>query len=179
MHRYSMAFINHFNAMLNPLKVIYSVLTLAKNVILRKKHHVLSFVAEVDGPIKRWYYDFKWWGFSHDNLEMVSGADYMCNLYANDGDKVTVDVISTNSYLSNDESKGYDLFESTGDENDFGYDFLDKILYGRAYQGTKVNDEGRLVIHRMWICPVTLFVLGKYPKYLYIKVHEYGRKRKA
>ena len=87
--------------------------------------------------------------------------------------------ISTNSYLSNDESKGYDLFESTGDENDFGYDFLDKILYGRTYQGAKVNDEGRLVIHRMWICPVTLFVLGKYPKYLYIKVHEYGRKRKA
>ncbi len=75
------------------LKKIYTILILIKNVLVRKNEYNLHFVAENDPPIKRWYYDFKHWGFEHGNLEMVAGADTLCELYANGQNEVTVNVI--------------------------------------------------------------------------------------
>ena len=43
----------------------------------------------------------------------------------------------------------------------------DKIIYGRNYIHIDPNDENKITT--MWICPVTLFVLGRYPKHIYIK----------
>jgi hypothetical protein len=57
---------------------IITILILIKNVLIRKKKYRLRFKAERDNVIKRWYYDFPNWGFSHSNLEMVSGADGLC-----------------------------------------------------------------------------------------------------
>ena len=50
-----------------------------------------------------------------------------------------------------------------------GYSILTKtysnLLYGADYDATGFENLHRSV----WICPVTLFVLGRYPKYLYLK----------
>ena len=81
------------------IKKIYTVLVLIKNVLFRHKHYTLHFVAEKDDPIKLWYYDFKHWGFDHHNLLMVSGADDLCELYANGKDEVTVKIIASRKML--------------------------------------------------------------------------------
>jgi hypothetical protein len=149
------------------MKKIYTILILLFNVIFRRKHYVLTFVAEHDSQIKRWYYKFPHWGFEHGNLEMVSGADSMCEYYAEGKDEVTVDVIALKEIDAKTASDGYDFFEGLKQEGSF----KDKLLLGRTYQNVKANKEGKLVIRTIWICPVTLFVLGRYPNVLYIKKH--------
>ena len=59
----------------------------------------------------------------------------------------------------------HDFYEGLNQEGGF----FDKIQYGRNYQNASINKEGNIVINTIWICPVTLFVLGRYPDYLYIK----------
>jgi hypothetical protein len=98
---------------------------------------------------------------------MVSGADSMCEYYAEGKDEVTVDVIALKEIDAKTASDGYDFFEGLKQEGSF----KDKLLLGRTYQNVKANKEGKLVIRTIWICPVTLFVLGRYPNVLYIKKH--------
>jgi len=150
------------------MKKIYTILVLLFNVIFRRKHYTLTFVAEYDGAIKRWYYKFKHWGFEHKNLEMVAGADAICEYYAEGKDEVTVDIIASKNIDINPASYNYDFFEGLKQEGNF----KDKLLLGRTYQNVKANKEGKLVIRTLWICPVTLFVLGRYPNCLYIKKHK-------
>ena len=148
------------------IKKIYTILVLLFNLIIRRKHYKLHFVAENDPPIKRWYYDFKYWGFDHANLEMVSGADKLCELYAKGKDEVTVEIIASKKKL-NINPQLYDEFiaqdiiiDGMTHQGDFINSQLDKLLYGRTYQKGYTT---------MWICPVTLFVLGRYPKHIYVK----------
>lgn len=148
------------------IKKIYTILVLLFNLIVRRKHYKLHFISEQDTPIKRWYYDFKYWGFDHANLEMVSGADKLCELYAKGKDEVTVEIIASKKKLNlnpqlYDEFKAQDIIiDGLTHQGNFINSQLDKFLYGRTYQKDYTT---------MWICPVTLFVLGRYPKYLYIR----------
>ena len=148
------------------IKKIYTILVLIFNLIVRRKHYKLHFIAENDPPIKRWYYDFKHWGFDHTNLEMVSGADKLCELYSNGKDEVTVEIIASKKKQDlptqlYDEYIAQDIIiDGMTHQGDFINSQLDKFLYGRTYQKDYTQ---------MWICPVTLFVLGRYPKYIYIK----------
>ena len=151
------------------IKKIYTILILLLNLIVRRKHYKLHFIAENDPPIKRWYYDFKHWGFDHSNLEMVSGADALCEMYADGKDEVTVEIIASKKKL-NLSSQLYDeyvaqdiIIDGMTHQGKFINSQLDKLLYGRTYQKDYTT---------MWICPVTLFVLGRYPKYLYINRHD-------
>ena len=157
---------------------IYTILVLLFNLVVRRKHYHLHFVAENDPPLnrcnsvitfKRWYYDFPHWGFDHANLEMVSGADKLCELYAKGKDEVTVEIIASKK-KQNLPTQLYDEFvaqdiiiDGMTHQGKFINSQLDKLLYGRTYQKDHTT---------MWICPVTLFVLGRYPKYLYIKRHD-------
>ena len=150
------------------IKKIYTIIVLIKNVLFRHRHYTLHFVAEVDNPIKLWYYDFKHWGFDHHNLLMVSGADTLCEHYAQGKNDVTVKIIASRKMLNESKTNDYDMYVA---EIYKKMSFLDRILYGRTYTNTIVDEEGELHTTTMWICPVTLFVLGRYPKYLYIK-HE-------
>ena len=145
------------------MKKIYTIIVLIFNVLIRRKKYELHFVAENDPPIKRWYYDFPHWGFNHGHLEMVAGADRLCELYANGKDEVTVNIIATNKKAKQYNKNEVDEF--IAEEQQKGTKFIDKLIYGRTY--TSVNENGNLIT--MWICPVTLFVLGRYPKYIYIK----------
>ena len=119
--------------MKNIIKKIYTILVLIKNLIFKKEKYILHFIAETDPPIKRWYYDFKHWGFAHGNLEMVSGADNLCEFYAQGKDEVTVEILAKDKLIINDENikQNYDLF--IAEKIPYNTKFIDKYLYGRNY----------------------------------------------
>ena len=140
---------------------IYTIITLIKNLIFQKKYHKLHFIAINDElNNKRWYYDFKHWGFNYEFLEMVAGADQLCELYANGKNELTINIISTNKLLKT-KPNNYNLF--VGETPNKNTTWKEKLLYGRTY---KLENNNNII--EMWICPVTLFVLGKYPNYLYV-----------
>jgi hypothetical protein len=147
------------------IKKIYTILVLLFNLIVRRKHYKLHFIAENDPPIKRWYYDFKHWGFEHGNLEMVAGADTLCELYANGQNEVTVNAICTEKPVSYPTTV-YDEFIAESLPKEWT-SWKDKLIWGRNYTHVDPNDENKII--KMWICPVTLFVLGRYPNYIYIR----------
>lgn len=138
------------------MKKVITILILLYNVLIRRKHYKLQFDAEDMGAYRRWYYHFPLWGFSHDNLEMVSGAELMCERYSDDGKTAIVDIIASRKDLG--DIPLYDHFKAIDDLR--GKPLIDRIILGRNYRGDKGD---------FWICPVTLFVLGRYPKHLYIK----------
>jgi hypothetical protein len=162
------------------IKKIYTILVLLSNIIIRRRHYTLSFHSEYlgtdDNPklVKLWYYNFKGWGFRKENLLMVSGADGLCEHYSKDGGKTaTVKIVASRKDLHY--GCKYDHYVA---ENIIKSSFLDRILLGRNY----LEDQRRLLPEkqvnpkRFWICPVTLFVLGRYPKHLYIVNKHYKEK---
>ena len=123
--------------------------TIARSVFGRKKEYELQFNHEEDGL---WYIDFPNWPFDHENLMMVSGADDLCEFLTAD-DKVTrVKVIPAKK-----------------EEKHEGYFKLTKVRSGLT-SGSTYTVEGLNGFNKnIWICPVTLFVLGQYPDYIYVK----------
>lgn len=149
----------------NSCRKAYTIIVLLKNIIFRKKYYKLKFVAKYDdNGVKRWYYDFKHWGFSHNNLEMVAGADYLCEYYAEGKDEVTIDVIAS-KYVDVKAAAKYDFYEGIKQKGKP----IDRLLEGRTYQFLEHDENNNITINYFWICPVTLFVLGRYPNCLYIK----------
>jgi len=85
-------------------------------------------------------------------LLIVAGADKLCSFLSDDGKYTYVDVIP-----------------SSKEEEHPGYAKLVQgkhSLTGGSYY-TVTDLEG--FESDIWLCPVTLFVLGEYPKYMYIK----------
>ena len=122
---------------------------MSRSVFGQKDEYTIKFNHEEDGL---WYVDFPNWPSDHHNLLMVAGADKLCAFLSDD------DV--TSEILVRPSSKRLQLE---------GYAELiqkDHSLTGGSTYEVR-NLEG---FHRdIWLCPVTLFVLGKYPKYMYIK----------
>ena len=147
------------------IKKIYTILTLIKNIMIRKQNYTLHFIAENDPPIKRWYYDFKHWGFEHANLQMVAGADDLCELYANGQNELTINIKCSKKPLSCPTTLCDEFIAEQLPQE--WTSWKDKLIWGRNYTHVDPNDEDKTT--RMWICPVTLFVLGRYPKYIYIR----------
>lgn len=110
------------------------------------KEYELTFVQDPDG---RWYIDIPWKG-DRANLEMVSGSDKLLSHIAKGDNKVTLQVIvdDLNNY------NGYIIL-----------DRFEKSLAGGA--SYTVSNAG--FKEPIWICPVTLCVLGKYPKKIFFK----------
>lgn len=125
---------------------------LAKNYFGERKEYELQFNHEEDNC---WYIDFPNWGFSHHNLMMVSGADKLC-AFLSDDDKFT--------YVK--------VIPAKKEEDHPGYAKLvqksHSLFGGSTYQVTGLEGFDR----EIWLCPVTLFVLGEYPKYIYLKKNE-------
>lgn len=122
---------------------------MSKSVFGVKREYELQFNHEEDG---KWYVDFPNWPFDHYNLMMVAGADELCEYFSIDDKVAKVKVIP-----------------SSKEEEHPGYAKLVQkewsITGGSVYEVTNLRDFKRDI----WLCPVTLFVLGKYPKYLYVK----------
>ena len=126
---------------------------LAQSVMSKKREYILWFNKEKDGF---WYVDFPHWPFSHDNLAMVSGADKMLELLSNGDLFVRVSVIPAKK---EEKHVGYLELEQT-EHSLFG---------GSTYQVKFEPFIQRFKRDTLWICPVTLFVLGRYPKFIYVK----------
>jgi hypothetical protein len=122
---------------------------MARSVFGRKREYHLQFNHEDDGL---WYVDFPNWPFDHHNLLMVAGADKLCAFLSEDDRFSYVDVIPSNK---REDHPGYACLVQ-GDHS---------LTGGSFYTVTGLPGFERDI----WLCPVTLFVLGRYPKYLYIK----------
>ena len=106
----------------------------------------LQFNKESDN---NWYIDFPRWPFSHHNLMMVAGADNLCEAFSY---KNVAKVLVSTSY---------------GKFN-VNYKRISSSLLGGAFYelyGTVHKDLPKTI----WLCPVTLAVMGTYPEYLSIE----------
>ena len=120
-----------------------------KSVFGKKSEYQLTFNHEDDDC---WYIDFPNWPFDHHNLMMVAGADDLCDFLSDDGEKTRVSVIPASK---KEKHEGYAELRRT-----------DHSLTGGAHYEVKGIDGFN---KKIWLCPVTLFVLGRYPAYIYLK----------
>ena len=119
----------------------------------RRKVYDLTFVYVPEDRL--WYIDMPWPGDRY-NLAMVAGSnhllsflDYKCER------KVRVLVCPSKKQRLDMDIQGY--FEC---EKQFS-----RLLGGATYKVNGVEGFTR----EIWICPVTLTVLGYYPKFIYVK----------
>ena len=135
-------------------------ISMFKNVE-KKDEYLISFTKEDDG---QWYVDYPNWPFDHSHLQMVRGADKLCELLSYDGKHTKISVIPSKErkYL-----QGHDISERFAlirNDRDFTEGDLTK---GANYQ-VQVN-QFKSLGGFIWLCPVILFILGEYPEYLFIK----------
>jgi len=104
----------------------------------------ILFQKDIDG---RWYAVLPEWEGERDELEMVMGADTMLDIMAEGDDEVHI-TLSTEPF----ENYTYMLF------------FKEEI-----YDGATYDLKGRYVNFDIWLCSVTKFVFGEFPKQMYIK----------
>lgn len=129
--------------------LLHGARVMSRSVFGQKDEYTIKFNHEDDGL---WYVDFPNWPFDHHNLLMVAGADKLCAFLSDDDVTSEIQVRPSSKRL---QLEGYaELIQKDH-----------SLTGGSTYE---VRDlEG---FHRdIWLCPVTLFVLGKYPKYMYIK----------
>lgn len=119
---------------------------LLQAVTLRKTEYNVSFTQE-DGL---WYVDFPGWPLKKENLLMVAGADDLLD-YLNDGSNhVALHVKVSDNDIS---TSGIKLIKESS------------TLAGGAHY--LVENGGP--VKRLWLCPVTLCVLGQYPNYMEVR----------
>lgn len=122
---------------------------MSRSVFGKKDEYQIKFNHEDDGL---WYVDFPNWPFEHHNLLMVNGADEMCAFPSDDDITTEVLVRPSNKRL---QLEGY--AELVQKEH--------SLTGGSTYEVHNLEGFNR----NIWLCPVTLFVLGRYPKYMYVK----------
>lgn len=134
------------------LKRIKTVPNFLKGIFgLRKKAYRLSFVFVPEDNL--WYIDMPWPGDRY-NLAMVAGSnkllDYLCE--EEDNNYITVDVLPRKK---REHHEGFFECEQTA---------------SNLFRGSFYDVHGLEGFTRdIWICPVTLCVLGHYPRFIYIK----------
>ena len=122
----------------------------------KKEEYIISFTKEDDGL---WYVVYPDWPFDYSHLQMVDGADKLCELLSYDGKHTKVSVIPSNEIRAMQTSDINDRFMLMR--------FQWGLAEGATYQ-VKLY-QTKTTIPEIWLCPVTLFVLGEYPLYLYVK----------
>lgn len=141
------------NIVKNPSVIGQYISGVIEQATSKKNVYQLAFVKEEDGG---WYIDLPSWTGAHANLAMVAGSDLLLDFLLKDGNRVEVEVVKSDKPLP----------EYEDDERFFRCEQIDMSLFGGStYEvyGLQGFD------HTIWICPVTLFVLGEYPKYIYIR----------
>ena len=100
-----------------------------------------------------------------NNLLMVDGSDTFLDLLSGGGDKITLDIslVEFKEYYTKLEKvvmgKNQELLDSVGHE---------PVEYGAYYEVNKL--DGKSFSHRLWLCPVTEYVFGDYPKEMWVRV---------
>ena len=126
---------------------------MAQSVFGKKDEYNLKFYKDTDDC---WYVDVPDWPFDHHNLMMVDGADQLCEFLSDDGMTTEVCVIP-----SKEQEKHEGYFELEQIES--------SLTGGSTYQVGLEDFCQRYDRDTLWLCPVTLFVLGQYPRYIYVK----------
>ena len=142
--------------------LIYSKLAMkfAKGICgFRKKEYDLQFVYEPDDNL--WYIDMPWPGDRY-NLAMVAGADRLLDHLSNNCREQGQRKPNRARVLVRPSSKPMPELMSEG--------YIECIQqFARITGGSTYKVNGLKGFNReIWICPVTLTVLGHYPKYIYI-----------
>ena len=120
---------------------------------LRRRVYDLQFVYVPED--KLWYIDMPWPGDRY-NLAMVAGSNHLLTFLDYKGERrVRVLVKPSKNVRPELESEGYFMCDKQ----------FSSLLGGATYKVTHLNGFTR----EIWICPVTLTVLGHYPKYIYIR----------
>ena len=129
--------------------LLHGAKAMSKSVFGKKDEYQIKFNHEEDGL---WYVDFPNWPFDHHNLLMVAGADKMCAFLSDDDVTTEVLVRPSNKRLN---LEGYaELIQKDH-----------SLTGGSTYEVRNLEGFNRDI----WLCPVTLFVLGRYPKFMYVK----------
>lgn len=149
---------------------------LAGAITGKKKEYDLSFVK--DNGI--WYIDLPNWPWKRDNLAMVCGADKMLDLLAaspqNDKglNRVRLHVQPSSEAVDHDTLQKMlreDWVELTQEDSTLTggatYTAKGKAMAGFVRQDPWTGENSR---RTLWLCPVTLFIFGEYPKFFYGKV---------
>lgn len=124
----------------------------------------LRFNKEADGA---WYIDFPDYPFAHHNLMMVAGANTLCEYVAEKEGHPECAIV--------DVTTGDNLIDGKA-PNIVMTRF--KKGYGATYHNTMPDGQPPFVIRNgqlleiteAWICPVTMLVLGRYPKQINIYI---------
>ena len=126
----------------------------------------LKFNKEADGC---WYIDFPGYPFAHHNLMMVAGADLICQYVAEkEGhpDCALVDITLGNNCL---EGRTPDVVMS---RYEMGYGASYRNATSEGIPPVVIKYGREVSVSDAWICPVTLLVLGRYPKHINIYLRE-------
>lgn len=100
-----------------------------------------------------WYCDIKGWPEKFfPNSLMVGDASRLIQMMSEGKDYVTFDVVPSKKEITEEGLIKLSLYKSS--------------ITGGGYYSTEVNN---VKFTHVWLCPVTLFVLGRYPKYIYFK----------
>ena len=132
------------------MKFIRAFIVLFKAFFFRKNVYHIHFI-----KVKNlWYCDIPNWPKAFfDNAQMVGGAARLLEIIAKGKDEVTLEVAFKDKHL-NGSANGYNKARRTA-----------YALTRGAFYDVMALD----FMSDIWICPVTLFVLGKYPEYMYFK----------
>lgn len=110
----------------------------------------------------KWFIVLPEWEGDKWELEMVAGADIMCDVLSNGNNVLTID-------LQLEPTEGYDkltLLSICRDDlwqfDSQGYPESGAFYQVETLKGLEYNKS-------IWLCDVTLFVLGSFPEILYLK----------
>ncbi len=100
-----------------------------------------------------------------NNLLMVDGADTFLDLLSENGEEVTLDIseVEFAGYQAKMSKirwgKNQELLDDVGHE---------PVEYGAYYEVSEL--DGKSFSHRLWLCPVTEYVFGRYPEEMWVRV---------
>ena len=155
------------------MSVIKLVKLLGSAITGRKEEYKLSFNREEED---RWFVDFPNWPWKKGNLEMVCGADKFLDLLSEGKDRVSIIAKATSEKLDEAEFQqlmqdGWYELEQTQSSLTGGATYT--VRGARSAQFMRKHPlTGESMSRTLWLCPVTLFVVGRYPKYFYVKAVE-------
>ena len=108
----------------------------------------MRFYKESDN---RWYVDLPEWTGTKAELEMVAGADVMLDYMCEGKNEITI-------VISNEMFEGGDKLDFIKLADDIGEGAYYNLF---IYKGIELNLD-------MWLCDVTKFVFGDFPKTIFI-----------
>jgi hypothetical protein len=100
----------------------------------------------------RWYIDLPEWNGIQADLEMVAGADTMLDELSNNDNEIILNI--SDNYSDKDNWKDYIMLERWK-------------KYSQLEGGGAEYKWGDKII---WLCDVTKFVFGEFPKYIIFKI---------